>query len=139
MDAKVTWKGRMTFDGTADSGFSVPLGTFPEVGGDNDGFRPLELFAVGLAGCTAMDVISILAKRKLDVRSFEVKVHADRAAEHPKVFTDVVLEYILSGHGLEREWVERAVELSETKYCPAQAMLVKAVPIRHTITILEVD
>lgn len=139
MEAKVTWKGRMTFEGTSDSGFTVPLGTFPEVGGDNDGFRPLELIAVGLAGCTAMDVISILVKRRMDVKTFEVNVHALRAAEHPKVFTEVEIEYILSGHELNREWVERAVELSETKYCPAQAMLEKAVPIRHKITLLDSD
>ncbi len=137
MEAKVTWKGRMTFEGTSDSGFTVPLGTFPEIGGDNDGFRPLELFAVGLAGCTGMDVISILAKRKMDVKDFEIRVHAPRATEHPKVFTDIEIEYIISGHELDHEWVEKAVELSETKYCPAQAMLSKAVPIRHKITILE--
>jgi putative redox protein len=139
MEAKVTWKGRMSFEGTCDSGFTVPLGTFPEVGGDNDGFRPLELFAIGLAGCTGMDVISILAKRRMDVKSFEIKVNAVRSDEHPKVFTDIEIEYILSGKDLNREWVERAVELSETKYCPAQAMLEKAVPIRHKITLSDSD
>lgn len=139
MEAKVSWKGRMTFEGTSDSGFTVPLGTFPEVGGDNDGFRPLELFAVGLAGCTAMDVISILAKRRMDVKTFDVMVHAKRADEHPKVFTDIEIEYLLSGHDLNREWIERAVELSETKYCPAQAMLEKAVQIRHKISLVEAE
>jgi putative redox protein len=79
MDAKVIWKEKMSFEGTADSGFKVTLGTIPEVGGDNDGFRPMELLAIGLAGCTAMDVISILNKKKQDVHHFEVRVHADRA------------------------------------------------------------
>jgi putative redox protein len=139
MDARVTWKGRMTFEGTSDSGFTIPLGTFPEIGGDNDGFRPLELFAIGLGGCTGMDVVSIMAKKRMDVKTFEVKVHAVRAQEHPKVFTDVEIEYIVSGHEINREWVERAVELSETKYCPAQAMLSKAVPIQHKITIIETE
>lgn len=139
MEAIVTWKGRMTFEGTSDSGFTIPLGTFPEVGGDNDGFRPLELFAIGLAGCTGMDVISILAKRRMDVKAFEIKVKAVRSEEHPKVFTDVEIEYVVSGRNLNREWMERAVELSETKYCPAQAMLEKAVPIRHKITLIETD
>jgi putative redox protein len=129
----------MTFEGTSDSGFTIPLGTFPEVGGDNDGFRPLELFAIGLAGCTGMDVISILAKRRMDVKAFEIKVKAVRSEEHPKVFTDVEIEYVVSGRNLNREWMERAVELSETKYCPAQAMLEKAVPIRHKITLIETD
>lgn len=135
MDAKVVWKSRMSFNGTSDSGFSLPLGTDPELGGDNDGFRPLELIAIGLAGCTGMDVISILTKKKQNVTGFEVRVHTDKAMEHPKVFTKVDVEYIIEGKDIDRAAVERAVELSVTKYCPAQAMLSKAVPITHTITI----
>ena len=79
MDAKVTWKGNLSFTGTADSGYTIPLGTDPSVGGDEDGFRPLELMAVSLAGCTGMDVISILRKKKQAVTGFEVRVHADKA------------------------------------------------------------
>lgn len=135
MDAKVIWKKRMSFEGTSDSGFKVPLGTVPEVGGDDDGFRPLELLAIGLAGCTAMDVISILSKKRQDVTSFEVKVHADRQAEHPKVFTHLTIEYILSGNDISREAVERAVQLSADKYCPAQAMFKQVVPMDLKITI----
>jgi len=127
----------MSFEGTADSGFKVTLGTIPEVGGDNDGFRPMELLAIGLAGCTAMDVISILNKKKQDVHDFEVRVHADRAEEHPRVFTHLTIEYIVSGKDLDRAAVERAVELSETKYCSAQAMFKKIVPIDRVITLHE--
>ena len=127
----------MSFEGTADSGFKVTLGTIPEVGGDNDGFRPMELLAIGLAGCTAMDVISILNKKKQDVHDFEVRVHADRAEEHPRVFTHLTIEYIVSGKDLDRAAVERAVELSETKYCSAQAMFNKIVPIDRVITLHE--
>jgi putative redox protein len=137
MEAKVTWNGRMTFTGTAGTGFSVPLGTDPSVGGDNDGFRPLELVAVSLAGCTAMDVISILRKKKEDVTAFEVRTHADQASEHPHVFTHVMVEYILTGHRINPIAVERAIELSVTKYCPVQAMLTKAVQIEHTYQIIE--
>lgn len=137
MDAKVIWKEKMSFEGTADSGFKVTLGTIPEVGGDNDGFRPMELLAIGLAGCTAMDVISILNKKKQDVHDFEVRVHADRAEEHPRVFTHLTIEYIVSGKDLDRAAVERAVELSETKYCSAQAMFKKIVPIDRVITLHE--
>jgi putative redox protein len=135
MDAKVIWKNRMSFDGTSDSGFTVPLGTTPEVGGDDDGFRPLELLAVGLAGCTAMDVVSILTKKRQELTSFEVRVHADRQDEHPKVFTHLTIEYVLSGNDLSREAVERAVQLSAEKYCPAQAMFAKIIPIDLKITI----
>ena len=137
MDATVTWKGRMTFSGRADSGFEIGLGTDPSVGGDNDGLRPLELFAIGLAGCTAMDVISILQKKRQQVTAFETKIHADRADEHPKVFTHVKVTYYFEGHQIDPAAVERAIELSSTKYCPAQAMLEKAVEIEHTYEIRE--
>ena len=135
MEAKVVWKGRMSFDGSSDSGFVVPLGTDPGVGGDNDGSRPMELIGIGLAGCTGMDVISILQKKKQKISGFEVQVHAEKASEHPRVFTGIEVEYIITGEDIDRAAVERAVELSVTKYCPAQAMLSKAVPITHKITI----
>lgn len=129
MDAKVTWKNGMTFTGSADTGFEVPLGAHPDVGGANDGFRPLELMAVSLAGCTAMDVISIVRKKKQEVAAFEVKVHADQQGEHPHVFTSIVIEYHFSGNNIDEAAVLRAIELSATKYCPAQAMLGKVVPL----------
>jgi putative redox protein len=129
MDVKVTWQGRMTFKGEGESQFTVPLGTDPKVGGDNDGFRPMELLALGLAGCTAMDVISILAKKRQDVTDFEVKVQAGRASEHPKVFTNAVIEYHITGHDLDEAAILRAIELSATRYCPAQAMFVQIMPV----------
>ena len=137
MDAKVNWQGNLTFEGTANSGFKVPLGSEPEVGGNNDGFKPMELILTGLAGCTAMDVISILRKKKQDVTDFEVLAHADRESNHPRVFTHIVLEYIITGHHVDPVAVDRSIELSETKYCPAQAMLKKAVTIEHKVTLLE--
>jgi putative redox protein len=137
MDAQVTWKGKMSFSGTADSGFSLPLGTDPALGGDNDGFRPMELMAISLAGCTAMDVISILQKKRQDVTGFDVKVHAERTDEFPKVFTHITVEYNVTGHNVDPAAVERSIELSSTKYCPAQAMLAKAVTIEHKYTIVE--
>jgi putative redox protein len=137
MDAKVIWKNKMSFDGSSDSGFTVPLGTAADVGGDNDGFRPLELIAIGIAGCTAMDVISILQKKREEVSSFEVRIHAERAAEHPKVFTHLTIEYVIGGKNLSKEAVERAVELSETKYCSAQAMFKKVAPMDLKITYIE--
>ena len=137
MDAKVTWKGRMSFEGSAASGFTLPLGTDPAVGGDNDGFRPMELLAIGLAGCTAMDVVSILQKKRQNVTGFEVRIDTERAQEHPKVFTHVKVEYVIDGHQVDPVAVERAIELSLTKYCPAQAMLAKAVKIEHTYLINE--
>jgi putative redox protein len=129
MEAKVNWQGKLTFKGTAESGFDLRLGTEPAVGGDNDGFRPMELLAIGLAGCTAMDVISILSKKRQDVTDFEVQVHAGRAAEHPKVITDAIIEYFVTGRNLDEAAIIRAIELSATRYCPAQAMFSKLMPI----------
>jgi putative redox protein len=137
MDAKVTWHGGMSFTGTASSGFEINLGADPSVGGNNDGFRPIELFAVGLVGCTAMDVISILRKKRQEVTAFEVRTHIDRAADHPKVFTNITIDYIFTGRDLDRKAIERAVELSEDKYCSAQAMLRETAEITSNITINE--
>ena len=129
MEAKLNWKGNLSFDGSADTGFSLPLGASPEVGGHNDGFRPMELLAIGLAGCTGMDVISILSKKRQEVTEFEVKVHAERAQEHPKVFTSATIEYFVSGHEVKEDAVVRAIELSAERYCPAQAMFGEIMPI----------
>jgi putative redox protein len=137
MDAKVTWKGKMNFTGTAETGFTIPLDAESAVGGNNEGFRPLELMGISLAGCTAMDVISILQKKRQEVTGFEVIVHANRADEFPKVFTHVTVEYNITGHNVDPVAVERSIELSSTKYCPAQAMLAKAVTIEHKYTIVE--
>ncbi len=139
MDAKVTWQHGMTFVGTASSGFEIALGAAPDVGGDNDGFRPIELFAVGLAGCTAMDVISILRKKRLDVTAFEVSAHVQRADEHPRIFTHITLHYTFTGRGLKPDAIERAIALSEDKYCSAQAMLRQTATIKSSYTIHEAE
>ncbi|MBI4759619.1 MAG: OsmC family protein [Chloroflexota bacterium] len=129
MKATVVWKENLAFAGETNSGFPIPLDADPEVGGTNSGPRPMELIALGLAGCTAMDVISILRKKRQDVKRFEVRVDAERASEHPKVFTHAVITYVVSGKGVEEAAVLRAIELSATRYCPAQAMLGSVVPM----------
>ena len=139
MDAKVNWKGRMSFDGTAGSGFTLPIGTSPESGGDEDGFRPMELLLVGLASCSALDVISILQKKRQNVTDFEVRVHGDRAEEHPKIFTTIEIEFIVTGREVDPIAVARAIELSTTKYCSAHAMLSKSTRIEHKFSILEAE
>jgi len=137
MDAKVLWQNGMTFTGTADTGFEVALGTDPKVGGANDGFRPLELLVVGLAGCTAMDVISILKKKRQTITAFEVRVRAERAEEHPQVFTSALIEYEVTGQGIDEAAVRRAIELSAERYCPAHAMFSKIMPIKLDYLIYE--
>jgi putative redox protein len=101
------------------------------------GPRPMELLLLGLAGCTAMDVVSILQKKRQPFTGLEVKVAAERADEHPKVYTRIQLEYVVRGNGVSPEAVERAIELSETKYCPAAAMLGKTAEISTSYKIVE--
>lgn len=137
MKAQVTWQGGMQFEGAAESGHTLILDAAPEVGGANLGFRPMELMAISLAGCTAMDVISILRKKRQEITGFEVKVDAPRASEHPHVFTAMTITYVLRGKGIDPAAVERALQLSEDKYCPAQAMLRKAAPISLNYEIVE--
>ena len=137
MDAKVTWDHGMTFAGTSESGFTVPLGTVPEVGGENDGFKPMELMAISLGGCTAMDVVSILRKKRQKITAYEVRVHADVAEKHPKVFTQSAITYDITGKNIDEKAVLRAVQLSADRYCPAQGMLDKVMPIALLYEIYE--
>ena len=137
MDASVTWKHDVAFTGIASgTNFSIPIGTHVE-GSPSEGASPLELLLMGTAGCTAMDVISILQKKRQDVTAFEIRVHADRADEHPRVFTHITLEYVVTGRGIDHEAVKRAIDLSLDKYCSAHAMMRQAVPIDHTFRVIE--
>lgn len=135
--ATVTWKGDMHFTATADTGFSLTLDASPSVGGQGMGFRPLELMLISLAGCTAMDVISILKKKRQDVTGFEVRVEGDQADDYPHVYTDIRVTYIVRGRNIEPTAVERSIELSETRYCPAHAMLRQAANITSIYKIIE--
>ncbi|NUM46990.1 MAG: OsmC family protein [Anaerolineales bacterium] len=136
MYASVKWHNGLVFTGNAQSGFEVPLSS----GEENTGFRPLELLAVGLAGCTGMDVISILEKKRQAVVDFQVNVEIlDRAETYPKVWTRAKIEYIVTGKNIDPAAVERAIELSSTKYCSASGMLEKAVQIEHVFKIIEAE
>jgi putative redox protein len=139
MEVTLNWKGKMAFEGAGDSAFPQKMDSDESVGGENSAARPMEFIALGLAGCTGMDVISILQKKKQPVSDFQVKVHAGRAQEHPKVFTSAVIEYLISGSGVDEAAVLRAIELSTEKYCPAQAMLGKAFPMRLVYKIFDDD
>ncbi len=137
MDATITLTEGMAFRAHASSGHTIELDAEPAVGGSDRGPRPLELVLMGLGGCTAMDVISILRKMRQEVTSYEVRLHADRAQEHPKVFTHVAVEHVLRGRALNRDSVRRAIELSVNRYCPAGGMLRKAVEIVDTYRIVD--
>lgn len=138
MDAKVTWKNKgLLMSGTADTGSVLDLASAMDEG--EAGFRPMELLALGLAGCTGMDVLSILKKKRQDVVDFEVRVHTETADEYPKVWVVAKLEYVITGRNIDPRAIERAMDLSKTTYCPAQNMLNKAVDIELSYTIIEAD
>ena len=137
MKATVTLDQGMTFLGTADTGFPVQMDASPVAGGDDSGVRPMELFIIGLGGCTGMDVVSILRKKRQDVTGFEVKLDAKQTKGHPHVFTHITIHYIIRGKNIDPKAVARSIELSETKYCPAQAILGATAEIEHTYEIVE--
>jgi putative redox protein len=134
MDANVRWEKDLQFTGTADSGFAVRMDSHASA---ETGTGPVEMVAMALAGCTAMDVISILKKQRQDVSSFDVKVHAERAADYPRVITSAILEYIVVGHQVEETALVTAIDRSLQKYCPVHAMLKKAFPIETRYSIFE--
>src|SRR5947208_12771126 len=129
----------MRFEVEAGSDHHVTLDAAEHGGGHNEGFRPMELLLVGLAGCTGMDVISILRKKRQDVTGYQVLVQGRRAENHPMVFEDITVEHIITGRHLDHEAVRRAIELSETRYCGAGAMLGKVAQLRHMFCIVEVE
>jgi putative redox protein len=135
--ATVTLDRGMTFTGTANSGFPVKMDASSAAGGDDSAVRPMELFIIGLGGCTGMDVISILRKKRQDVTGFEVKLDAKQAKGHPHVFTRITVHYIIRGKNVDPKAVARSIELSQTKYCPAQAILGATAEIEHTYEIIE--
>ena len=137
MTAQATLEKGMHFDALSGSGHHVTLDADEHGGGENRGFRPMELLLVGLAGCTGMDVISILRKKRQQVTGYEVHVTGVRAEEHPMVFVEITVEHIVTGHHIQPEAVARAIELSEERYCGAGAMLGKVAHLTHTSRIVE--
>jgi len=136
MKAKIdcTWKQDMVFEAEVN-GFKMMLDAEPEVGGKNNGPRPKPLTLVSLAGCTGMDVISILRKMKAEPAYFNVSVEGELTDEHPKYYHKIHIIYDLKGKDIEREKVEKAVNLSMDSYCGVNALLRFGAEITHEIRI----
>jgi putative redox protein len=137
MTANVRLEAGMRFDAGGGSGHHVTLDASEQDGGQNTGFRPMEMLLVGLAGCTGMDVISILRKKRQQVTAYEVRVEGIRAEDHPMVFVEITVEHIITGHNVQSEAVVRAIQLSIERYCGAGAMLGKVAHLTHTFRILD--
>ena len=137
MKATIKWLDGVSFVGESDSGHAVVLDGPPDAGGRNIGMRPMEMVLVGMGGCTAFDVVSILQKARQPVTDCRVELVAERADEIPKVFTRIHVHFVVSGHGLKEAQVERAVKLSAEKYCSASIMLGKTAAITHDFEIID--
>jgi putative redox protein len=137
--AQVTWVGpglRLVGEGAHGPAIVVDH-VLSDEERQEGGPRPMEFLLIGLAGCTTMDVVSILQKKRQPLTGLQAKVTAERAEEHPKVYTQIHVEYVVTGKDVKPEAVARAIELSETKYCPATAMLRQAAEITTSYRIVE--
>lgn len=130
------WVGKMAFDAEVD-GHKVRMDAGPDSGGSGQGPRPKPLVLAAAAGCTGMDVVSLLEKMRIRVSGFEMEVEGDLTEEHPKTYDAVRLVYRFRGKELDRARIEKAVELSQTRYCGVGALLRKALPYSYRIEYIE--
>lgn len=138
MKARLKLREGVSFEATAGSGHTIITDGPPELGGTNQGTRPMELVLLGLGACTAFDVLLILRKARQDITDCQVELDAERAETPPKVFTRIHIHFIVSGKDLKEKQVERAIQLSAEKYCSASIMLGKTAEITHDYEIIEV-
>ena len=135
--AKITYTGGMQFIASADSGHAVVMDADTDVGGSNTGSRPMELLLMGIGGCSGMDIISILKKKKQQVIGLEADVSGTMAEDYPHKYTEINIEFIVRGKAVSEEAVKRAVQLSMEKYCSVKATLEGSAKIAFSYKILE--
>lgn len=134
--AQTTWTEAMSFDAEVN-GHKFAIDADEKVGGKDRGPRPKPLMLVALAGCTSMDVISILKKMRVKPDYFNVETYAESTDEHPKHYNKIKLKYIFKGKDLPKDKIEKAVNLSQDRYCGVSHMLAKAAELTHEIVIEE--
>ena len=137
VEANVTLVKDMQFGGKATSGHTLTMDADDISGGHNAGFRPMELLLVGFGGCSGMDVISILRKKRQPVAGLDIHVKGEMTESFPKVYREIHIEYVVKGKGVEKEAVERAIALSLDKYCSVGSTLAKAGTITRSYKIIE--
>jgi putative redox protein len=136
MEAHIKMLSGLSLVGKGSTNHWIPMDASEDLGGSNAASRPMELLLIGLGGCTGMDVLSIMQKMKVPFDDFEIKLDAERSAEHPKVFTKIKIKFIIYGKNINEKNVQRAIELSETKYCGASAMLKHTAQIETSYSII---
>lgn len=135
--ARITLVEDMQFLGTADSGHAVVMDAPSSVGGKNTGSRPSELLLMAFGGCSGMDVISVLRKKKQNVSKLEINVSGETAQKHPRMYTAMHIEYVVTGKDISEDAVKRSIELSLETYCSVGATLGKAAHITHSYKIIQ--
>lgn len=134
----VRWAGHRQLTAWDASGHGIVMDSTPAYGGEATGMRPVELVLYGLGGCTAMDVVSVLEKKRLDVRGVEIVLRGtQREDDVPHFYERIEVEYIVTGHGIPEEAVARAIELSETKYCSVKGCLGPQVVVTSSFRVVE--
>jgi len=137
MKARIQLAEGMTFVAESGSGHAVVVDAAPDVGGRDLGARPMELVLMGTGACSAIDVVHILRKARQPITDCVVELDSERAPEDPKVFTRIHLHYVVTGRGLSKAQVERAIKLSKDKYCSATIMLAKTAEITFDFEVRE--
>jgi len=137
MKATIEWKGEAAFRAVADSGQPILIDGPEEHGGRNQGPRPMETVLLGMGACTAFDVVHILRKGRQEITDCVAEIDAERAPTEPKVFTRIHIHFKVAGRNLDPKRVEKAIELSATKYCSASIMLGKTAKITHDFEMIE--
>jgi len=138
MEMTMKWHEGLSFTGSNPSGQEVYISNDKDADGSRTGFSPIQLVALGLGACSGMDVVSIMQKKRQDVQDFDIKVNYERREEHPRIWSEINVEYILTGKDIDSEALERSIELSIENYCAAHAMLSKAVEITTSYKIIPV-
>jgi putative redox protein len=133
------WQDGRVFEAVGEAGKVVQIDASPEHGGRDAGTEPVELLLMSLAGCSGMDVISILEKKRQQVTGFQIEVDGARQEEHPRVYREITVTYLVTGHSVDPAAVARAIELSTTKYCPVFAMLGPTVKMVTRFEVHEAD
>jgi putative redox protein len=137
MKATVSLLQKVRFEAKDESGHTLTIDGSPDIGGENAGFRPMDLLMTSLGGCMALNVLPLLRKMRQEVTSYTVLLEGDRTQKPPRVFTEIRLEHVLKGRGLKPQAVERALAIAEEETCSASAMLAKAAKITNTYRIVE--
>lgn len=137
MKISMDWKGGLKFTGTSRFGHEISTDGSKKAGGSEEGYQPLELLLFGLAGCTGIDVVLIARKMKQEITDLTINIESEQKEEHPRFITRANIEYIFKGKDLKPDMLEKAINLSEEKYCSVGTTLAGVTKITHTIKIVE--